>query len=373
MTVNLPGSGSRLIGGGLQVSLQRADAERELVEGFFPRVPLASQPQRHQSGFREFGLPYASDPAVTRYLAAFLTAHRHADADPMRMGPQDHDPARPDLVLFNGGVFAAPLIRQRLLEVISQWFRTDTEPAWSPTLLENDRLDLAVAHGAAYYGMVRRGEGVRIAAGLARSYYLEVGGAHAADAPTAVCVVPGSAQPAKRSSCPNVKFDLLISEPVEFPLHVSSTRLTDRPGQTVAIDSEQMRSLPPLRTALRTQRRSQRGTVPVDLHAHLSEIGTIELWCSQVDGDRRWRLQFDVRAATQTDRVATVSRGESQGVLDEQAWDQCLMRVTRYFWPRGTDQARQAHARVDPCLGAGSWRVAHVTAQANLGNVDAAN
>ena len=42
-------------------------------------------------------------------------------------------------------------------------------------MLDNERLDLAVARGAAYYGMVRRGQGVRIAAGLARTYYIGVG------------------------------------------------------------------------------------------------------------------------------------------------------------------------------------------------------
>jgi len=33
-------------------------------------------------------------------------------------------------------------------------------------------LDLAVARGAAYYGLVRRGRGVRIRGGTARAYYL---------------------------------------------------------------------------------------------------------------------------------------------------------------------------------------------------------
>ncbi len=330
MTVNLPGAGSRLIGGGLQVALTRDEAETALVEGFFPRCQLTDQPQRRRSGFQEFGLPYASDPAVTRYLAAFLTAHRHADDDPPT-SPPDHDPARPDLVLFNGGVFAAAAIQTRLLEVLTDWFRPANDTQWSPRVLTNDRLDLAVAHGAAYYGMVRRGEGVRIAAGLARSYYVEVGHGDPHQAATAVCVIPGSAQPGDTIAVSRVQFDLLISEPVEFPLFVSSTRLTDRPGDAVAVDLEQMRPLPPLRTALRTQRRSQQGTVPVELHAHLSELGTIELWCSQVDGDRRWRLQFDVRTATETDRVASTSSGESQGVLDEGVWNECRRVLERTF------------------------------------------
>lgn len=333
LTVNLPSASSRLIGGSLHIELTREEAETTLVDGFFPVTDLNAAPFRRQSGFQEFGLPYAADSAITRYLSQFLIAHRHADQEPAE-APTDFDPARPDLILLNGGVFASPQIRQRLLDVIATWFQTPANPNWRPVLLANDRLDLAVAHGAAYYGMVRRGEGVRIAAGLARSYYLEIGPAAANDtssSPTAVCIVPGNAQPGETIELPNLQFDLRISEPVEFPLHVSSIRLTDRPGQMVPIDPEQMRSLPPLRTALRTQRRNQRGSVPVRLHAHLSEIGTMELWCSQIDGDAQWRLQFDVRSATETDRVATTTIGESQGMLDEEVWNDCLLLLYQTF------------------------------------------
>ena len=153
--------------------------------------------------------------------------------------------ARPDLVLLNGGFFASPVLRDRLLGVLASWFPGSGDKDWAPVLLENDRLDLAVARGAAYYGMVRRGDGVRIAANLARSYYIGV--AH--DTPMSVCLVHGTAEPGQRVDLPDRSFRLRISEPVEFPLLVSSTRLTDRPGDLVAVDAEQMRPLPPIRTA----------------------------------------------------------------------------------------------------------------------------
>ncbi len=196
ITVNLPGAGSRLIGGGIHVEVTGQEVRDLLVEGFFPRVDLDVRPAGRRSGFQEFGLPFAADPAVTRYLAAFLTAHRHVAMEEIpsdtkgdspifansKIGtvphdPAGHDPARPDIVLFNGGVFESPLLRGRLLEVIESWFSVDR--SWRPMILDNDRLDLAVARGAAYYGMVRRGQGVRIAAGLARTYYIGVEGAKA--------------------------------------------------------------------------------------------------------------------------------------------------------------------------------------------------
>jgi len=84
-------------------------------------VGLDDKPISRRSGFQEFGLPFAPDAAITRYLAAFLTAHRHVALDESQ-GPPDHDPARPDVVLFNGGVFESPLLRGRLLEVLESWF-----------------------------------------------------------------------------------------------------------------------------------------------------------------------------------------------------------------------------------------------------------
>ena len=234
-------------------------------------------------------------------------------------------------MLFNGGFFASPVLRQRMIELIASWFQVAGQPPWSPIVLDNDRLDLAVARGAAYYGMVRRGQGVRIAANLARSYYIGV----ESDQPTAVCLVPGNAEPGQTIEMPERLFQLLISQPVEFPLWVSSLRLTDPPGALVAIDREQMSPLPPIRTVLRTHKRRETGTIAVRLHARLTEIGTMDLWCTAADRDRSWRLQFDIRAATETDAVAHQSDAEAEGFVDEATWDRCQQCLANVFAPHG--------------------------------------
>ena len=324
LTVNLPGSGSKIVGGGLQAVVDRSEVEELLVDGFLPGVRLDEKPLQRRSGFQEFGLPYAPDHGITRYLAAFLNAHRDRVSGA--------DAARPDIVLFNGGFFASTILRQRLVDVLTSWFQTPNE-TWKPLLLDHDRLDLAVARGAAYYGMVQRGEGVRIAANLARSYYIGVEG----DQPTAICLVPGDAEPGCELELAELTLQLTISEPVEFPLFVSSTRLTDISGQVVAIEPEQMLPLPPIRTVLRATRRREKGTVPVKLHARLSEIGTIDLWCSEVGNDRIWRLQFDIRSTTQTDLVAHDSGAESEGFFDESKWHACRDVIGGVFAPQGRD------------------------------------
>lgn len=338
-TLTLPGGGAKLIGGSLQIPVTRDEVEQVIVEGFFPLVPLDAQPSRAQSGFQEFGLPYAPDPAVTRYLAAFLTAHRYAGDEVPPAEPRaipSPDPARPDLLLFNGGVFESPLLRQRLIDQLHAWFRHD-DPHWSITVLENERLDLAVARGAAYYGMVRRGQGVRIAAGLARTYYIGVEHGHET---WALCLCPAGLEPGHDVDLTQRQFAVSLGQPLEFPLYYSSTRLTDRPGELIPIEREQLTALPPLRTVLRGSKTNPADSIRVQLHARLTEIGTLDLWCSELDGKRRWKLLFDIRSATQTDIAAEASPAAQGGVLDEATTIAARQVIRETFRPGGEDPQR---------------------------------
>jgi molecular chaperone DnaK (HSP70) len=356
VAVSVPGSGSKLIGGNLQATVKRSDVERLILDGFFPRVALSDKPAARRSGFQEFGLPYAADPAISRYLAAFLTAHRQDTDASGAAAPNDMAAsARPDVILFNGGVFASNLLRERLLELLGDWFSPAGGERWQPQVLDNDRLDLAVARGAAYYGMVRRGEGVKIVATLARTYYIGVEASLnnsaaetklAKTSAAAICLVPATAEPGQTIDLAERQFDLLVSEPVEFPLYTSSVRLTDQPGQLVQFDPEQMSALPPIRTALKTRSRRERGVVAVQLHARLTEIGTIDLWCSEVGGERSWRLQFDVRSATQTDVAAHQSAGEALGFLDEQTAEACRAVLDSVFGTAGGELPDSINARL---------------------------
>jgi hypothetical protein len=177
--------------------------------------------------------------------------------------------------------------------------------------------------------MVRRGKGVRISGGLAHSYYIgvETAGADTADAAalTALCLVPAGVEEGQSVQLPDRTFELLIRQPVEFPLYYSATRTTDAPGALLPIDPEQMTALPPIRTVLQSGRgRSDAATATVTLHARLTEIGTLDIWCAEANGDRRWRLQFDVRTATRAEVAAHESTdAEAAGVVDESVLDAC--------------------------------------------------
>jgi hypothetical protein len=370
LTVNLPSTGAKLIGGGLQVEVTRDEVHELVLNGFFPDVPLEAKPSTRQSGFQEFGLPFAPDPAVTKYLASFLVAHRYAGSEDEANGEPrtGHDPARPDIVLFNGAVFSSSAIRRSMMTALTGWFRgknadvasggtanqaggqSNQANCWQPIELRNDRLDLAVARGAAYYGMVRRGEGVRISAGLARTYY--VGVQDEGDQPVCLCLVPGRAEPGEDVELPERTFRLLVSQPVEFPLFVSSTRLTDVPGEAVPLNREQMHALAPIRTVMQTRTRGERRTINVRLHARLTEIGTLQLWCREVEGERSWRLEFDVRSATQTDVAVHEGEAEQEGFLDETTWADCRSVLEATFAPSGSEKPAGLVKRLAEALGA---------------------
>ena len=195
--VTLLGRGSRLIGGSITTALTIDDVNQVLLDGFFPAVPSSEMPARQRRvGLQELGLPYAADAAVTRHLARFLSRQTGdaAGAAPIRRGPGGM--ACPTHILFNGGVMKADALRTRVVEVLSGWLVQEGFAALDARhVLEAPDLDRAVARGAAYYGMARRGRGIRIRSGAARTYYVGIESAMPAvpgmPAPIkALCVVP---------------------------------------------------------------------------------------------------------------------------------------------------------------------------------------
>lgn len=341
-TVNLPGSGRKLIGGGIRAEVTREEIEQTLVNGFLPEAKLTDKPKQRQSGFQEFGLPYASDPGITRYLATFVKAH----ADATEADPAATNSGRPDIVLFNGGFFASPVLRDQLLGTLTSWFNKD-EPDWQPRVLDNERLDLAVARGAAYFGMVRRGVGVKIVAGLARSYYI---GVEQNGKPAALCLIAAGTEPSAQTKPIDQQFEVLTGEPVQFPIYVSGTRLTDKPGEIVPVDEEQMSSLPPIRTVLQSKKKAEQGSVQAQIATRLTEIGTLEMWCHQVDGSKRWQLQFDVRSATETDRTAHTGAAEQSGIVDSEIIETADAVIEGVFGRRGDDKPGGLPARIGKAI-----------------------
>ena len=176
--------------------------------------------------------------------------------------------------------------------------------------------------------MVRRGVGVRIAAGLARTYYV---GVERDGSEQALCLIAAGTEPGVEAEPIDREFALRTAEPVEFPIYVSSTRLTDRPGSLISIDAEQMTSLPPIRTILRAKKVADHSEISARLSARLTEIGTLEMWCQQVESGRRWQLQFDVRSTVETQREAHTGEAEQSGIVAQDLIDRSKDLIAEVF------------------------------------------
>jgi molecular chaperone DnaK (HSP70) len=290
--VTVLGRGSRVIGGTIQTELTRAEVEQVLVDGFFPQVPLDAEPARARAvGLQELGLPYAADPAVTKHLAYFLS--RQAESLKER-GTK----SLPSAVLYNGGVFKAAALRERLQKVIAQWSKEAR--AGKVRELPGTDLDLAVSRGAAYYGLVRRGRGVRIRGGTARAYYIGVETALPAvpGGPPpikALCVAPFGMEEGTETDLPGQEFGLVVGEPVEFRFLGSTTRRDDTAGVLVEDWEGQIDELAPVAVTLPAKGGPAGRVVPVHLHAKVTEVGQLELSCRSRDGEQSWKLEFNVR------------------------------------------------------------------------------
>jgi molecular chaperone DnaK (HSP70) len=315
--VTVMGRGRQVIGGTLHTLLTPADVRQTILDGFFPLVARSAEAERGaRAGLHEMGLPYVSDPAITRHLAGFLARQLAS--------------AVPQAILFNGGVFTPASLRERVAAVLHHWY-DPAQPGWQPLVLTNPSLDLAVAWGAAYFAWLKHSGGRRIGGGIARSYYIAVQ-KDTADKLTVLCVVPQHLEEGQEIALAEPELELALGQPVMFPLYTSTVRAKDKAGALLEVAPTQLAQLPPLHTVLRGGKRSGTRSVPVTLAARSTEIGTLELWCVAKDGQNRWRLEFNVR-----DIVRAAEEPEEEG--------RAAAPVVTDVWPEGPVQAAGALIR----------------------------
>jgi hypothetical protein len=303
--LTIPSRGARLIGGSIHAELHRDALTATILEGFFPQVASDARPiSRARAGLTQLGLPYAQDAAVTRHLAALLGRQVGATAALEGFAPQDNASfLHPTAVLFNGGVFKSDLLVQRTLATLNTWLQVEGAPA--ARLLDGADLDFAVARGAAYYGTVRGGQGIRIRGGTAMAYYVGVESAMPAvpglEPPVqALCVAPFGMEEGTEAALPPQEFGLVVGEAVRFRFFGSSVRRDDAVGTLLDFwTPDELQELAEIEATLPAEGRAVGEVVPVKLHARVSEIGTLELLAVPRSGEASsggWKVEFEVRA-----------------------------------------------------------------------------
>ena len=296
----MPSRGSRLIGGSIRTELKRELLTALLLEGFFPAVESNARPvSRPRAGLTQIGLPYAQDAAVTRHLAALLG--RQLGATAQLAGFAQHEGAsflHPTAVLFNGGVFKSELLAERVLSTLNAWLAADGAPA--VRLLQGADMDHAVARGAAYYGQVRQGQGIRIRGGTAQAYYVGIESSMPAvpglEPPVqALCVAPFGMEEGSEAPLPPQQLGLVVGESVRFRFFGSSVRREDQPGTLLDFWSpDELKELAQIEATLPAEGRAAGEVVPVQLRARVTDIGTLEL-LAEAAGGAHWKVEFDVR------------------------------------------------------------------------------
>ncbi|MDG2307338.1 MAG: Hsp70 family protein [Candidatus Binatia bacterium] len=281
--VSVAGRGRGVVAGTVRADLVGKDILDEVLDGFFPAVDASAEPERgSRAGLVEFGLPYSSDPSITRHLATFL---RTADGT-------GQEAAVPDAVLFNGGAVKPDAVRSRVMDLLETW------SGKRPIELAGADLDLAVSRGAVAYGFARRGFGVRIAGGAARSYYLGLQDDREAENHRVLCIAPRGMEEGAEIDVRDHDFVVAANQPVRFSIYASSTRTGDDAGAVLDVPAHSVLELPEMATVLRFGKSLAARDVPVYLRVHLTETGTLEVWCLSRNTDHRWRLSFDLRART---------------------------------------------------------------------------
>jgi hypothetical protein len=343
--ITVLGGGSSLIGGALKTEILREEALELTLEGFLPITERGDPPKdEKRSLFRELGLPYVTDPAITKHLNAFLETTAQT----------------PDAILFNGGFFIPEICRQRVAEAVEHWYGK------RPEIFENRDLDLAVATGAAYYSYVRStGSGILVRGGLPRAYYIGIGDPDPAKI-QAVCLVPRGTEEAQTLELDRDDLQLVANRPVSFRLYSSLTRTEDQLGAAVEFTpgDENLHTHAPLNAVIRFGKAGER-LVPVKLGARLTEVGTLETWCDSKISDNRWRLQFELRKAV----AAPVQRRPS-AVISEEASSQAaeLVRAVFSSTAKSPIEPEELPAKLEQILGLGrnSWPLATIRQLADV-------
>jgi molecular chaperone DnaK (HSP70) len=348
-TVTLLGTGSKLIGGSRSAELTREEVIALVVDGFFPLNASQESAKRGRGAIVEFGLPYASDAAITRHLADFLRQHAAATRAALGLPADSTAIPVPDTLLLNGGVFRADALARRLEATLAGWRQQALR------VLHNDNPDVAVARGGVAYALGQAGQAPVIGGGSARSYFLLLDDATRPDQPRrAICILPRGAAENRELLLADRSFALRLGRPVRFHL-ASATSDAPQAGDVVELQPDEYVQLPPIATILRDSSSADaRKETPVQLAAMLSEVGTLEVHCVAKDGAQRWLLEFQLRGETTSDAAASDQPPMPAGLTA------AIEKIDRIFGNRAQQvdikEVKQLRAQLEHLLGSReSW------------------
>jgi hypothetical protein len=308
--LHVQGGGSKVVAGGQVVEITREELDPLILNGFFPILDWEDACRlQKKGGLTSMGLPYETEPAITKHLASFYRSHTSQQG--------------PDFVLFNGGSFKPEPFRNAILSSLRKWF-----PNTVIAELPSHNLDLAVGLGACYYGLARRGIGTKISGGSARTFYMELQTDEGEK--RALTLLPRGVEEGYHYRSEQT-FKLKANTGVSFQLYSSHVRIDDTPGKIVAVDPLEMHPLPPIQTHLRFGKGDQTW-IPVHLEVEYTTLGTLALQLRAIDTTHVWKLEFQLKAATgQEDALLAIGDARQDELLDQEQVQQLQEIIKEYF------------------------------------------
>ena len=191
--------------------------------------------------------------------------------------------------------------------------------------------------------------------GLPRSYFLGID----AEGETlrTVCLVPRGAEEGSTQTLDLENLQLLANKPVSFRLYSSLIRTEDKVGDVVefapAALGDTLHQHAPLEAVIRFGKKVEERLVPVRLGAHLTEVGTLEIWAESKISENRWRLQFELRKPV----VANEGKKTRPAALISQEAVARGEEHIRDVFARGALTPEELPARLEQAMGLGrnSW------------------
>ncbi|MFM0644843.1 hsp70 family protein [Paraburkholderia bryophila] len=363
-SITLLGAGSKLIGGARSAQVTRDEVERIIVDGFFPTVASHERPGRPRGAIVEFGLPYATDAAVTRHIAAFLSRFAAQSRQALGAGDAAETPATdtlaplpiPDTLLLNGGVFRAEALTRRLADTLGAW------RGEALNVLHNDNPDVAVARGAVAYSLARAGAAPKIGGGSPRSYFLvleESGERTDANTETntaeptrrGICLLPRGTEEGQEILIADRTFALRLGHPVRFHLVSSSADTVYRAGELIDLADGDFVRLPPIATVVQPRGASTARETVVRIATSLTEVGTLDVHCIELDDPaQRWLLEFQLRGDT-----AQVNLAADPAQARHPRLDDAIEQIDRSFGTRAQKidpkEVKRLRAQLEQLLG----------------------
>lgn len=281
-SITLLGRGSKLIAKAKTCELTKNEVTDMVFSGFLPLSEFNQQPRHRQNAVVEFGLPYTSDPAISKHVAEFIQNYYNVTTNETEEVSQ----LIPSALLVNGGIFNSPLVKQQVEKLLAQWKSAPIQ------MLHNGDPDLSVAYGAVEFGFARLGKQQQIGGGSPRNYFIDI--VDRAGKTQSICLLPkGTAEDAEIKLSSRL-FSLTMGEPIKFNLSTTNHESKLAAGDIVTETLQGNTPLPPFVVTI--PKHGQQRFESVYLACQLSSVGTLKIDCvSENDPNQRWALEFSIR------------------------------------------------------------------------------